>query len=55
MYVLHPSEMVNEYDKITIEKKLYKLQNTIRLWKIYKPIKYICTTKDHRNRKEKNI
>ena len=49
---LHPSEMVNEYDKITIGKKIIQMQDTIRLWKVYKPIKYICTTKDDRNRKK---
>ena len=51
---LHPSETVNDSDKITIGKKTIQLQNTIRLWKIYKPIKYICSTKDDQNRK-KNI
>ena len=49
---LHPSEKVNEYDKITIEKKIIQIQDSIRLWKIYKPTKYICTTKDDRNRKK---
>ncbi len=49
---LHPSETVNESDKITIGKKTIQLQNTIRLWKIYKPIKYICSTKDDQNRKK---
>ena len=49
---LHPSETVNDIDKITIGKKIIQMQNTIRLWKIYKPIKYICTTKDDRNRKK---
>ena len=43
---LHPSETVNDSDKVTIGKKIIQIQNTIRLWKIYKPIKYICTTKD---------
>ena len=49
---LHPSEMVNENDKVHIGKKIIQIQQTIRLWKIYKPIKYICTTKDDRNRKK---
>ena len=49
---LHPSETVNDSDKITIGKKIIQMQNTIRLWKIYKPIKYICTTKDDHNRKK---
>ena len=49
---LHPSETVDDSDKVTIGKKIIQMQNTIRLWKIYKPIKYICTTKDDRNRKK---
>ena len=49
---LHPSETVNDSDQVTIGKKIIQLQNTIRLWKIYNPIKYICTTKDDRNRKK---
>ena len=49
---LHPSETVIDSDKITIGKKTIQLQNTIRLWKIYKPIKYICSTKDDQNRKK---
>ena len=49
---LHPSEKVNDSDKITIGKKIIQMQNTIRLWKIYKPIKYICSTKDDQNRKK---
>tara|TARA_B100000579_G_scaffold297980_1_gene248007 strand:+ start:201 stop:902 length:702 start_codon:yes stop_codon:yes gene_type:complete len=48
---LHPSETVDVNDKITIGKKILQMQGTIRLWKMYKPIKYICTTKDDRNRK----
>ena len=39
---LHPSETVNDSDKVTIGKKIIRIQNTIRLWKVYKPIKYIC-------------
>ena len=42
---------VNESDKITIDKKIIKLEKKIRLWKFYKPIKTICTNKDPRNRK----
>ena len=49
---LHPSETVNDSDKIMIGKKTIQLQNTVRLWKIYKPIKYICSTKDDQNRKK---
>ena len=49
---LHPSETVNKNDKITIGKKIIQIHETIRLWKMYKPIKYICSTKDDRKRKK---
>jgi len=49
---VHPSETVNEIDKITVGKKIIRLNETIRLWKIYKPIKFICSTKDEHNRKK---
>jgi 23S rRNA pseudouridine2605 synthase len=49
---LHPSETVNETDKITIGGKNIKPSETIRLWKMYKPIKYICSNKDNHNRKK---
>ena len=49
---LHPSDTVNKKDRITVGKKIIKLNNSVRLWKIYKPIKYICSTKDEHNRKK---
>ena len=49
---LHPSNTVSENDKISIGKKIIKLNQTIKLWKLYKPIKYICSTKDTNNRKK---
>ncbi len=49
---LHPSETVSENDKITVGKKILKKNKDIRLWKMYKPIKYICSTKDEQNRKK---
>jgi len=49
---LHPSEIVDKNDKITIGKKIIQISENIRLWKMYKPIKYICTTKDERQRKK---
>ena len=49
---IHPSNTVNENDKVTIGKEIIKLNDTVRLWKIYKPIKYICSTKDEYNRKK---
>ena len=35
-----------------LANKLYKLHDTVRLWKMYKPIKFICSTKDNHNRKK---
>ena len=46
-----PNVNVNPKDKILIEKKLVKLKNKIRLWKIYKPPRIICTNKDPQKRK----
>ena len=47
----HPSTLVNKDDIVVINKKIIMLEKKIRLWKMYKPIKYICTTKDPQNRK----
>jgi len=49
---VHPSNTVSENDTVTVGKKIIKLNNTVRLWKMYKPIKYICSTKDDRDRKK---
>ena len=49
---VHASDTVTMNDKITVRKKIIKLNQTIKLWKIYKPIKYICSTKDEHNRKK---
>ena len=49
---LHTSYTVSENDKITIGKQIIKLSQTIKLWKLYKPIKYICSNKDEQNRKK---
>jgi len=46
-----PNVNVNPNDKILIEKQLVKLKDKIRLWKIYKPPKIICTNKDPKKRK----
>ena len=46
----HPSDTVCKKDKVQIGNKFIKLNDKIRLWKIYKPIKYICSTKDEKNR-----
>ena len=48
---IHPSTKVELDDKIEVNKKILKLDNQIRLWKMYKPPKYICTNKDPQKRK----
>ena len=45
------SKVIESKDKITIENKLIKLENSIKLWKLYKPIKTICTNNDPQKRK----
>ena len=47
----HPSEKVTSNDIIKIDKKIISIENKIRLWKMYKPIKYICSNKDKKSRK----
>ena len=42
---------VTSKDKIVINDKIIKLKNKIILWKLYKPIKVMCTTKDPKKRK----
>ena len=46
-----PNVNVNPNDKILIKKQLVKLKDKIRLWKIYKPPRIICTNKDPQKRK----
>ena len=43
---LHPSDTVNENDKITVGKKTIKLNKSVRLWKLHKPIKFISLIMD---------
>ena len=43
----HPSHKVNDKDIIKIHNKILKKLNTVELWKMYKPVKYICSTKDN--------
>ena len=47
----HPSTKVKINDKILVNKKIIQLNNKIRLWKMYKPTKTICTNKDQQKRK----
>ena len=46
-----PNTNVFENDKITINGKTVKLDNKIRLWKLYKPTNVICTNYDPKKRK----
>ena len=43
--------IVKESDQIKVYEKIIKNNKILRLWKLYKPIKYICTTNDPQNRK----
>ena len=43
--------IINEKDKIVIQNQIIKLQKKVRLWKMYKPKKTICTNSDPQNRK----
>ena len=47
----HPSQKVDLKDTVKINSKIIKLENKIRMWKIYKPKKIICTNKDPQKRK----
>ena len=47
----HPSEKVTLEDKIVVNKKTIQLDSEIRLWKMYKPPKIICTNNDPQKRK----
>ncbi len=48
---LHPSTKVSLEDKIIINNKLIKIEKEIRMWKMYKPVKIICTNHDPQKRK----
>ena len=47
----HPSAKVSLEDKIVVNKKVIQLDRKIRLWKMYKPPKIICTNHDPQKRK----
>ena len=49
---IHPSHKVSDLDIIKVNNKIVKKINKIEIWKLYKPIKYICSTKDNLNRKK---
>jgi len=48
---IHPSQKVNETDVIKIDNKTIFNKNKIKLWKLHKPIKFICSTNDNLKRK----
>ena len=48
----HPSQKVLTEDVIKVNNKIIKRINKIELWKLNKPIKYICSTKDKFKRKK---
>ncbi len=48
----HPSKKVNTKDIVKINNKIIKIKEKIELWKLNKPVKYICSTKDIFNRKK---
>ena len=47
----HPSIKVSEKDDIKINNKIIKLNKILRLWKLNKPTKIICTNNDPQKRK----
>ncbi len=49
---IHPSYKVNEADTIKVNNKIIKKSDKIEIWKLYKPVKYICSTKDNFDRKK---
>ena len=49
---IHPSHKVNDFDIIKFNNKIVKKSNVVELWKLYKPVKYICSTKDNLQRKK---
>jgi len=49
---VHPSHKVSNLDIIKVNNKIVKKANKVEVWKLYKPIKYICSTKDNLGRKK---
>ena len=49
---VHPSHKVNDLDIIKVNNKIVKKSNKVEVWKLYKPVKYICSTKDKLKRKK---
>ncbi len=49
---IHPSHKVSDLDVVKVNNKIIKKSNKVEVWKLYKPIKYICSSKDNLNRKK---
>ena len=49
----HPSKKVNDQDIIKISNRVIKKNKKLELWKMYKPVKYICSTKDSLKKRKK--
>ena len=49
---IHPSHKVSDLDIIKVDNKIVKKSNKVQVWRLYKPIKYICSTKDNLDRKK---
>ena len=49
---VHPSHKVSDLDVIKVNNKIVKKINEVEVWKLCKPIKYICSTKDNLGRKK---
>ncbi len=43
--------IIKENDEVKVNERIIKNNQILRLWKLYKPIKYICTTNDPQKRK----
>ncbi len=49
---IHPSHKVSDIDIIKVNNRIVRKSNKVEVWKLYKPIKYICSTKDNLGRKK---
>ena len=47
---VHPSHKVSDLDVIKVNNKIVKKITEVEVWKLYKPIKYICSTNDNLGR-----
>ncbi len=49
----HPSKKVDDQDEIKISNRIIKNNKKIELWRMYKPVNYICSTKDNLKKRKK--